>query len=141
MSYADDVEELIADESPTVKAAIRAALAVIEEDNGPEPDEAIKTLAKLGLGAAKGSVPAAGAIIEGIVALITLARTLNANRTRKIAKSRKEGTAAGLSAYVSNKAASERASAQNTAQGAAKALETGRRALASKRKPVRPKLP
>ena len=112
MSYADDLEELIRDEPPAVQKALRAALSVLEHDDGPPPEEAIKTLAKIGLSAAKGAVPTAGAIIDGIVALITLGRTIREKRLIKVAKSRKAGTAAGLAAYHSNKMASDKSRAQ-----------------------------
>lgn len=115
MSYADDIEELIRDEPPEVKAALRRALSLLENDDGPSPEESVKTLVKLGALAAGGAVPGGALIVEGVVALLTLGRTIRKKRLQKVAASRRQHTAAGLAARRASRATSARENAKKAA--------------------------
>lgn len=120
-SYAEDLQPLIEDEPPEVQKAIRRAIRLLEEDDGPQPAEALHTLVKLGSTAAAGTRPSGALIVEAIAALLTLGRTVQQKHRAKVAQSRRKGTAAGLAAYQASKAASASARAQKQAQGAAAA--------------------
>lgn len=136
MSYAEDLEPLLKDEPPDVQKAVRRAIKLLEEDDGPTPEDALHTLVRLGSTAASGTRPSGPLIVEAVAALLTLGRTLHQKRKKKIAKSRREGTAAGLAAYQASKAASASSRAQAQAQGAASAWARSRRAgKASKKLP------
>lgn len=130
MSYKEDILELAQGEPLAVRAALRRAVEILEEDNGPEPDEAVFSLVTLGLAAASGSPTPASLIVEGVAALITLGRTIQKKRRRKIRRSRKSGTAAGLAARKS----SRKTSAKMNALGAGAAWASSRRSSMRKLK-------
>lgn len=127
MRGASDMEELIRDEPPEVKAALRRALSLLENDDGPSPEDSVKTLVKLGEFAAGGRVPYGALIVEGVAALLTLGRIIRTKRLRKIAASRRQSTAEGLAARRASRAVSAQEGAKKAAGAWGKSQRAARK--------------